>query len=50
MITRSKNYDKLSKQLQDLEKHLQSNELKVIPIPANSKAPKSKAGIRKTIV
>lgn len=47
MITTSKNYDKLSKQLPDLEKHLQSNELKVIPIPANSKAPKSKGWNKK---
>lgn len=39
---KSKSYINLTKQLPDLEEHIKRDEVKVVPIPKNSKAPKLK--------
>lgn len=39
MVTVSKNYVNLCKQLPDLEKHIEDDEIRIIPIPKNSKKP-----------
>lgn len=43
----TKKYINLTKQLPDLETYITDDKLKVVPIPANSKAPKSKGWNRK---